>query len=88
MEIFLGNKMANNYETLVTNLLSAFRDQGCNMNVELHFIYCHLDRFPENLKVVSDEQGERFPQDLKTMAERYHGRFDKHYCWNIKRDCL
>ena len=38
MENFLGNKHANNYETLVTNLLSAFHDQG----------YSYLGRFPEN----------------------------------------
>ena len=88
---FLGNKKADNYETLVANMLSAFRDLGCNMSVKLHYLYSHLDRFPENLGAVSDEQGEWFHQDLKTMEERYQGRWDKNmmaeYCWSIKREC-
>ncbi|KAK4327299.1 hypothetical protein Pmani_002240 [Petrolisthes manimaculis] len=87
MENFLGNKKADNYETLVATMLSAFNDLGCNMSVKLHFLYSHLDRFPENLGVVSDEQGERFHQDLKTMEDRYQGRWDKHmmaeYCWSF-----
>ena len=91
MENFLGNKKADNYETLVATMLSAFHDLGCNMSVKLHFLYSHLDRFPENLGAVSDEQGERFHQDLKTMEDRYQGRWDKHmmadYCWSIKREC-
>ncbi|XP_076367169.1 uncharacterized protein LOC143255416 [Tachypleus tridentatus] len=91
MANFLGNKKADNYETLVANMLSAFRDLGCNMSVKLHYLYSHLDRFPENPGAVSDEQGERFHQDLKTMEERYQGRWDKHmmadYCWSIKREC-
>ena len=86
----LGNKKADNYETLVANLLSAFCDLGCNMSVKLQYLYSHLNRFPENLGAVSDEQGEWFHQELKTMEERYQGRWDKHmvadYCWSIKRE--
>ena len=63
---------------------------GCNMSIKLHFLHSHLDKFPENLGAVSDEQGERFHQDLKTMEERYQGRWDVHmmadYVWTIKRD--
>ena len=86
----LGNKKADNYETLVANLLSAFCDLGCNMSVKLQYLYSDLDRSPENLRAVSEEQGERFHQDLKTMEEHYQGRWDKHmmadYCWSIKRE--
>ena len=78
MANFLGNKKADNYETLVANMLSAFRDLGCNMSVKLHYLYSHLDRFPENLGAVSDEQGQWFHEDLKTMEEHYQGRWDKH----------
>ena len=92
MQNFLGNKKSSGYEVLVENLLSAYQQLGCNMSVKLHFLKSHLDRFPENLGKVSDEQGERFHQDLKTMEERYQGQRDKRmmadYCWNIKRDCL
>ena len=67
MANFLGNKKADNYETLVANMLSAFCDLGYNMSVKLHYLYSHLDRLPDNLAAVSDEQGDWFHQDLKTM---------------------
>ena len=60
------------------------------MSVKVHFLHSHLDKFPENLGDVSDEQGERFHQDLKVMEDRYQGRWDTHmmadYCWSIKRN--
>ena len=37
MANFLANKKADNYDTLVANMLSAFRDLGCNMSVKLHY---------------------------------------------------
>jgi hypothetical protein len=87
---FLGNKKAKNYASLVRRMLLALRNLGCNMSVKVHFLFSHLDKFPENLGDVSDEQGERFHQDLQTMEQRYQGRWDKHmmadYCWSIKRD--
>ena len=87
---FLGNKKADDYKELVSRLLLAYRDFGCNMSVKLHFLNSHLDKFPENLGAVSDEQGERFHQDLMTMEERYQGRWNINmmadYCWSIKRD--
>ena len=88
MTNFLSNKKADNYETLVANMLSAFRNLGCNMSVKLHYLYSHIDRFPVNLGAVSDEQGEPFHQDLETMEDCYQGRWDKRtmadYCWGIK----
>ncbi|GFU51056.1 hypothetical protein TNCV_2414841, partial [Trichonephila clavipes] len=30
------------------------------MSVKVHFLHSHLDYFPENLRAVSEEQGERF----------------------------
>ena len=72
---FLGNKKPDNYETFVTNMLSAFCDLGFNTSVRLHYSYSHLDRFPENLGAVSGKQGEPYHQDLKTMEERYQGRW-------------
>ena len=91
MKNFLGNKKAGNYEDLVGNMLSAFRDLGCKMSIKVHFLFSHLDKFPDNLGAVSDEQGELFHQDLMAVEERYQGRWDRHmladYCWSIKRDC-
>ena len=43
------------------------------MSIKVHFLHSHLNRFPENLGDVSDEQGERLHQDIKVMEERYQG---------------
>ena len=60
MKDFLENKKAGNYKNLVGNMLSAFHDLGCKMSFKVHFLFSHLDKFPDNLGAVSDEQGERF----------------------------
>ena len=73
-------------------MLKAFQKLVCNMTVEVHFLFSHLDKFAHNLGDVSDEQGERFHQDIKVMEERDQGRWNINmitdYCWSIKRDCL
>ena len=60
------------------------------MSVKLHFLLSHLDFFPKNLGVVSEEQGERFYQDIKDIERRYQGRWDvsmfADYCWLLTRD--
>lgn len=87
---FLGNNKANNYAELVTNRLIAFRNLGCNMSIKMHYLFSHMDRFPDNLGSMSDKQGERFHQDIKEMETRYQGRWDAvmmaDYCWTLKRD--
>ena len=89
---FLGNRKQDDYITLVDNLIKVFHALGCNMSIKLHFLHSHLDKFPEILGDVSDEQGERFHQDVKTIEKRYQGRWDQHmmadYCWNLERDCV
>jgi hypothetical protein len=57
---FLGNAKTRSYAKLVTNMLTAFRNLGCNMSIKMHYLFSHMDRFPENLGSMSDEQGERF----------------------------
>ena len=91
---FFGNRRQEDYSTLVENLIKSFHSIGCNMSIELHFLYSHLDKFPENLSEVSDGQGERFHQDIKTMEKRYQGRWDRkmmaYYCcnqWRTVRVC-
>ncbi|KAK5650493.1 hypothetical protein RI129_001522 [Pyrocoelia pectoralis] len=87
---FLGNNKAPNYAELVTNMLTAFRNLGCNMSIKMHYLHSHMDRFPENLGSMSDEQGERFHQEMKEIENRYQGRWDAvmmaDYCWNLTRD--
>ncbi len=46
---FLGKHKSENYKDLVSNLISTFRDIGANMSIKMHFLFSHLDRFPENL---------------------------------------
>ena len=87
---FLGKKMSVNYKAHVANMLKAFQKLGCNMSIKVHFLFSHLDRFPDNLGGVSDEQDERFHQDIEVMEERYLGicvnMMADYYC-SIKRDC-
>ena len=60
------------------------------MSVKVHFLYSHLDYFPENLGAFSEEQGERFHQDIKVMEKRYQGRWNismiADYCWSLMRE--
>ena len=87
---FLGNNKARNYAEHVHNMLTAFRNLGCNMRIKMHYLFSHMDRFPENLGPMSDEQGERFHQDTKEMEIRYQGRWDAvtmaDCCWTLKRE--
>lgn len=87
---FLGNHKADNYEELVNNLLTSFKNMGCHMSLKIHFLFSHLDYFPPNLGAVSEEMGERFHQDLKVLEKRYQGRWDPammaDFCWLIKRE--
>ena len=72
-------------------MLNNFNQHGCNMSIKIHYLHSHLERFPENLGDLSEEQGERFHQDIKTMKERYQGRWNIYmiaaYCWSLQRDC-
>ena len=57
---FLGNTKARNYTELVTN-----------MSINMHYLFSHMGRFPENLGSMNDEQGEWFHQEMKEMETRY-----------------
>lgn len=89
MQNFLGNKKSENYIELVEDLLLQLKNMGCNMSIKLHFLHSHLDRFPENLGDMSEEQGERMHQDLRAIEERYQGFWDTNmmsdYCWSLIR---
>ena len=68
----------------------AFKNLGYYMSIKIHYLFSHIDRFPENLGAMSDQQGERFHQDIIEMETRYQGRWDAammaDYCWTLKRD--
>ena len=90
---FLGNTKASNYRYLVNVMLRNFQALGSRMSIKFHYLFSHLDYFPENLGHVSEEQRERFLQDNKIRdgGRRYQGRWDAHtmsdYCWTLIRDC-
>ena len=68
-----------NFSELVENLLQAFHNLQCNMSVKVHFLYSHLDYFPENLGAFSEEQGERFHQDIKVMEKKVSRKMEHQY---------
>jgi len=57
---FLGNIRAENYKELTENMLSLYHKLGCNMSLMIHMLHSHLDFFPDNCGMVSDEHGELF----------------------------
>ena len=72
----------------MNGMIQNFQALGARMSFKPHYIFTHLDYFPENL---GDEQGERFHQDIRTKEERYQGRWDSHmmadFCWTLIQDC-
>ena len=66
---FLGNTKACNYRKLLDVMLQNFQAVGARMSIKLHYLFSHLDYFPENLGDVSEEQGKRFHQDIRTMEK-------------------
>jgi len=86
----LENRRAQNYEELVNNLLQSYQNLAYNVSEKIHFLNSHLNFFPENCGVVSDEHGERFNQHISSMEERYQGKWNcamlADYCWTLARD--
>lgn len=87
---FLGNNRDPKFKTIVSTMLQNFKRLGCLMSMKLHFLFSHLDYFPENVGAFSEEMGERFHQDFKEKERHYQGRWDKKmmadYCWSLKRE--
>jgi hypothetical protein len=87
---FLGNNKSPNYVEDVGRLMNAMRDMDLRMSPKVHYLNAHLDRFPENVGRMSEEQGERFHQEIKQMEERYFGKASSNilsdYCWTLIRE--
>ena len=56
----------------------------------MHDLDSHLEFFPENNGVVSDEHGKRFHQDFKLFEKRHQGNISSaimaEFCWSLRRD--
>ena len=46
---FLGNTKASNYRCLVDVMLRNFQALSSRMRIKFHYLFSHLDYFPENL---------------------------------------
>ena len=57
------------------------------MSEKIHFLHSHLDFFPENCGVASDE---RFDQNISSVEKRYQGKWNcamlADCCWTLARD--
>jgi len=62
---FLGNIWAENYKELIEYMLSFYHKLGCNMSLKIHMLHSHLDFFPDNCGMFSDEHGELFIRKLQ-----------------------
>lgn len=51
-------KLSRNYVELLNNMILNFRDLVCNMSIKVYNLYCHLQRFPENLGSMTHVKGE------------------------------
>ena len=82
--------ISENYKELIEDMLSLYDKFGCNVPLKIHMLHSHLDFFPDNCGMVSDEHGERFHQEIATMEKRYQGKWSTSmladYCWTLVRN--
>ena len=87
---FLGNTRLPDYQTCIEKLLKSYEYTGCRMSLKIHFLHSHLNFFPPNLGVGSDEHGERFHQNITKMESNYQGKWNSGMmgglCWMHLRD--
>ena len=62
---FLGNRKVENYQELVEDMLSKFKDLVVKRSIKVHYLCSHLIRFSTNLGDLSEEHGEKFYQEIK-----------------------
>jgi len=61
---FLRNIRAENYKELVEDM-SLYHKFGCSVSLKIHMLHSHLDFFPGNCGMFSDEHGELFIRKLQ-----------------------
>ena len=65
---FLGTIRAENYKESIEDM-SLFHKLGCNMSLKIRLPFPHLDFFPDNRGMVSDEQGGCLHQEIATVEK-------------------
>jgi len=63
------------HKELIEDILSLYHKLGCNMSLKKHMLHSHLDFFPDNCGMVSDEHGECFHQENAMMKNWYQGKW-------------
>jgi hypothetical protein len=60
---------------------------GLNVSLKIHCLDSHLDFFPSNVGIVSDEHSKRFPQKIPDVEKHYQGRWNPNtladYCQTL-----
>ncbi|KAI6649957.1 hypothetical protein LOD99_6321 [Oopsacas minuta] len=79
---FLGNTKVANYQNLVEGMLKNFHSLGTRMRIKLHYLYSHLERFPDNLDDLSEN---RASDSTKTSGLWWNGTKEDGtlICWQI-----
>jgi len=89
---FLGTHKADNYTDIEADLIQSYKAMGYDVLSKVFFLDCRLDLLLENLRTLSDEQGERFHKDISTMERLYQGEWTPRilvdYCCTLRRDVL
>jgi len=70
---FLGYIRAENYKELTEDMLSVCHKLGCHMSLKIHKLHSHLDFFPDNGGMFSDEHGEHFIRKLQRCRSDIRG---------------
>jgi len=61
---FLGNIRTENYKELIEDM-SLYHKRRCNMSLKIYMLHPHLDFFPDNCDMFSDEHGELFMRKMQ-----------------------
>ncbi|GFX67320.1 uncharacterized protein TNCV_4657911 [Trichonephila clavipes] len=85
---FLGNLKVENNRDIVHDLITSYKNLGCNKSFKIHFLHSHFDFFPENLAAVGDEHRKRFHQEILAIEKIYQGKWNANmmddYYWTYQ----
>lgn len=68
---FLGLNRSDDYAEKIKLLIKNYKAQHCLMSIKIHYLSCHLDKFPSNCGLLSDQKGENFHQQLLWAEKAY-----------------
>ena len=57
---FLGNTKGDNNVHVVNDMLEKVKRLNLHMSIKIHFLFSHLERFPQNFGAVKDDKGKDF----------------------------